>query len=63
MLNFVHIPDKIAQPGSNVLMEGFDGHTKRIESEGTRGIAEHLTCHSTYKRNSFISFMIKHHIY
>ena len=45
VLNFVHIPDKIAQPGSNVLMEGFDGHTKRIESEGTRGIAEHLTCH------------------
>ena len=45
MLNFVHIPDKIAQPGSNVLMEGFDGHTKRIESEGTRGIAEHQICH------------------
>ena len=63
MLNFVDIPDEIAHSRSSNLMEGFDEDATRIESEGTRGIAEHLTCHYTYKHNSFISFMIKHHIY
>ena len=45
MLNFVDIPDEIAHSRSSNLMEGFDEDATRIESEGTRGISEHLTCH------------------
>ena len=41
----VDIPDEIAHSRSSNLMEGFDEDATRIESEGTRGISEHLTCH------------------
>ena len=45
LLNFVGIPNEIAHPRSSNLMEGFDEDKTRIESEGTRGISEHLTCY------------------
>ena len=45
LLNFVDIPNEIAHPRSSNLMEGFDEDTTRIESEGTRGISERLTCY------------------
>ena len=45
LLNFVDIPNEIAHPRSSNLMEGFDEDTTRIESEGTRGISECLTCY------------------